>query len=134
MSGEDLELVRSAYEAFARADTDALRNRFLAPDVEWHTPPEIPFEGPHRGVDDVCGLIEEWIAPFDRFTTVLEEVIDAGNRVIVRHRMCGKGRESGVDVDMTVSQVVTVRDGKVIRMDDFWTREEALEAVRQLQG
>jgi ketosteroid isomerase-like protein len=66
---------------------------------------------------------------FDEFTTVVEEMIDAGDRVIACHRMRGKGRESGVEIDTRLVQVVTVRGGKQVRIDDYWTRDEALEAV-----
>ena len=36
--------------------------------------------------------------------------------------------------DLEICQVVAVRDGKLIRMHDFSTCEDALEAAAQLQG
>jgi ketosteroid isomerase-like protein len=41
----------------------------------------------------------------------------------------GRGKASGVEVEMRNWQVCTVRDGKVVRYRVFPTRQEALEAV-----
>jgi ketosteroid isomerase-like protein len=129
MSQENVETVRSGYEAFARGDLDGLRDGFWAAEIEWHTVSGVPFEGIYRGADEVRRGIEDWTGMFDEFTTVVEEMIDAGDRVIACHRMRGKGRESGVEIDTRLVQVVTVRGGKQVRIDDYWTRDEALEAV-----
>ena len=48
--------------------------------------------------------------------------------------MRGRGRDSGVEVDLAICQVVAVRDGKLIRMHDYTSREEAMAAAAQLQG
>jgi hypothetical protein len=37
-------------------------------------------------------------------------------------------------VDLALFQVVAVRDGQLIRMHDYTTREEALEAAAQLRA
>jgi hypothetical protein len=45
---------------------------------------------------------------------------------------CGfyaRGKTSGAEVDMRRGQVLTLRDGKVVRWRLFRTKEEALEAV-----
>jgi ketosteroid isomerase-like protein len=47
--------------------------------------------------------------------------------VTARHR--GRGRESGVTVDARFYVVYRLRDGKVIRADEFSGRAEALEAA-----
>ena len=78
--------------------------------------------------------MDEWTGAFEEITTQVEEMIDAGGVVIVRHRMRGRGRDSGVEVDLAIFQVVAVRDGQLTRMHDYSTREEALEAAAQLQG
>ena len=133
MSPEDLETVRRAYDAFARGDLETLRT-FLAPDIEWRTTPDVPFLGTYSGIDEFLRGMDEWTGAFEEITTRVEELIDTGEHVIVRHRMRGRGRDSGVEVDLEISQVVAVRDGKLIRMHDYASREEALEAAAQLQG
>ena len=117
--------MRAAYEAFGRGDMDALE-QLLHPDIEWRTTPEVPFLGTYRGLDEFLRGMSEWTESFDELTTQIEEFIDAGEHVLVFHRMHGRGRDSGAEVDLAIWQVVSVRDGKLVRMLDFMDREEAL--------
>jgi hypothetical protein len=41
----------------------------------------------------------------------------------------GRGRGSGVETDARFYGVYTVRDAKIVRMDEFTERSEALEAA-----
>jgi uncharacterized protein len=132
MSPEDLAAVKSAYEAFGRGDMDALE-KLLHPDIEWRTTPEVPFLGTYKGLEEFQRGMNEWTESFDDLTTEVEEMIDAGEHALVFHRMHGRGRDSGAEVDLTIWQVVSVRDGKLARMHDFMDRAEALAAA-QLQG
>jgi uncharacterized protein len=127
VSPDDLDIVRRAYDAFARGDLETLRT-FLAPDIEWRTTPDVPFMGNYAGLDEFLRGMNEWTGAFEEITTRVEEMIDAGDSVIVGHRMRGRGRDSGVEVDLAIWQVVAVRDGKLIRMHDYSSRDEALAA------
>jgi ketosteroid isomerase-like protein len=133
MSPEDLEAVQRAYDAFARGDIETLTT-FLAPDIEWRTTPDVPFLGTYSGLDEFLRGMDEWTGAFEEVTTEVEEMIDAGEKVIVHHRMRGRGRDSGVEVDLAIYQVVAVRHGKLTHMHDYLTREEALEAAAQRRG
>jgi len=133
MSPEDLETVRRAYDAFARGDLESLMT-FLHPDIEWRTTPDVPFMGNYSGLDEFLRGMDEWTSAFDDVTTEVQEMIDAGESVIVCHRMRGRGRDSGVEVDLAICQVVAVRDGKLVRMHDYSSRQDALAAADQLQG
>jgi uncharacterized protein len=133
VSPEDLDTVRRAYDAFARGDLETLRT-FLAADIEWRTTPEVPFMGNYVGLDQFLRGMDEWTGAFEEITTEVQEMIDTGENVIVGHRMRGRGRDSGVEVDLAIFQVVAVRDGMLVRMHDYGSREEALEAAAQLQG
>jgi ketosteroid isomerase-like protein len=128
MSPGDLDVVREAYEAFARADLDALQE-LLSPDIEWRTTPDVPFLGNYRGLDQFLAALDEWTESFDELTTTVEEMIDTGDCVVVRHRMHGRGTDSGAEVDLVLWQVVSVRDGRLATMHDFSTREEAMKAA-----
>jgi ketosteroid isomerase-like protein len=129
VSPEDLDTVRRAYDAFARGDLPALE-KLLAPDIEWRTTPDVPFLGNYRGIDEFLAAMNEWTEPFDELTTSVEDIIDLGDRAIVRHRMRGRGTDSGAEVDLVLWQVVTVENGQLTRMHDFQTRDEALAAAR----
>jgi ketosteroid isomerase-like protein len=62
---------------------------------------------------------------------VPERFIDAGHdRVLVFSREGGRGKESGAEVQTHLTaHLWTLRDGKAIRMQSYWERAEALEAV-----
>lgn len=128
MSKGNVDIVRRAYDAFARGDMAALR-QLLSPDIEWRTTPDVPFLGNYRGIDEFLAAMNEWTEPFDELTTTVEEMIDTGDRVVVRHRMRGRGTDSGAEVDLVLWQVVTVENGQLTRMHDFATREEAMQAA-----
>ena len=129
MRPDDLAVVRAAYDAFAGGDFEKLRT-FLAPDIEWRTTPEVPFMGNYVGLDEFLRGMDEWTSAFEGVTTQVEEMIDTGENVIVHHRMRARGRDSGVEVNLAIYQVVAVRDGQLVRMYDYSSRDEALEAAK----
>ena len=62
--------------------------------------------------------------------STVEEVVDGvGDRVFVMARFRGRGRASGAEVKGRHFEVYTVRDRKVIRVEEFSERGEALEAA-----
>jgi len=72
---------------------------------------------------------ERWASAWDELEVSAEEFIDAGNRVLVTAYHRGRGRGSGVEVDTRFYEVYTLRDGKVVRVDEYAERAEALDAA-----
>jgi ketosteroid isomerase-like protein len=72
---------------------------------------------------------EQWEELFDDIRIEPEELIDATDRIVSRLHIIGSGKGSGVDVDQRVYQVVELRDGSIVRVDEFYDRAEALEAA-----
>lgn len=60
---------------------------------------------------------------------LLEDLVDAGDSVVLRIRQRYSGEQSGLMADLEFSQVLTFRKGKVIMPEFFWDHREALEAV-----
>jgi ketosteroid isomerase-like protein len=58
-----------------------------------------------------------------------EELIDAGDQVISVLRAHGRGRLSGIEVEYHPAGIWTIRDGRVVRVVWFASREDALEAI-----
>jgi ketosteroid isomerase-like protein len=132
MSQANVEVVRRAQEAFNRRDLDA----FLAdadPDVVWDWSRAVgPEQGTRRGREEVARFINSWWDAFDESLVVFDEVIDAGDHVVVAFHGRQRGRTSGAEVRGPGSVLVwTFRDGKAIEVTLYQTREEALEAVGQ---
>ena len=71
-------------------------------------------------------LHSEW----ERFGVSLDEVIrDDGDVMAVAERLTGRGRESGVVVEMQVFSVYWGEEGKIVKRQGFNSREEALAAL-----
>jgi ketosteroid isomerase-like protein len=52
-----------------------------------------------------------------------------GDRVLVTVRFRARGRGSGIAVGARLYDLFTLRKGKIVRMDQFSERSEALEAA-----
>jgi ketosteroid isomerase-like protein len=132
VSAENVEIVRRSMEAFASGDLDA----FLAVhhrDSEWSTAADEPNPETFRGHDGLrrfaAEISEAWA---DRFDDVMEfeDFIDLGDWVVVPWTARLQGRSSGIEVDVSETYAVRVEDGRIVRVHEYRTREEAIEAVR----
>ena len=73
--------------------------------------------------------LARWKAEWHDYRVMPEEFVDSGDSVVVTVRLRGRGRGSGVEVDARFYDVYTLRDGKIVRMDQFTERSQAFEAV-----
>ena len=101
------------------------RSYNAAPDIVWN-PVE---EASGRGHDAVRASLARWKDAWDEYDVTHEEFVDAGDRVVVMLHLRGRGRGSGVEIDARFFDVYTIRDGKIVRMDEFTVRSAALEAA-----
>jgi ketosteroid isomerase-like protein len=130
MSQENVEVVRSANEAFLTGDVEKALAA-LDPGIEWHATVGGIDEGRvYRGREEVVRAFVEYFEVWERMEMRADEYIDAGgDDVVVFHHEVAKGRESGVVVETDTGTVQTVRDGKVIRVRSFMDRRDALKAA-----
>jgi ketosteroid isomerase-like protein len=120
MSQENVEVVRR----FLLADVeDAMP--YADPDIVWN-PAE---ESAAQGHDAVRESLERWKGEWDDYELLPEEFEHMGDRVLAIVRLRGRGRGSGVKIDARFYDVFTLRQGKIVRMDQFTEQSEALEAV-----
>ena len=130
MSEENVEIVRRALEAWGRGEPKAVAD-LLDPDVEWSMPPNIPDAGTYTGRDEVVRRLEEFLEAWDDLAVTVEELVDAGDRVVALVRYSGRGRESGIEIGGmgTDAQVWTLRNGKALRVQLYGGTADALEAA-----
>ena len=122
MSRENVEIVRS----FLTAEVDEALG-YAHPDIVWNPTEEIAAEG-HGAVR---ASLERWKKEWHDYELIPEELDDMGDRVVATVRVRGRGRVSGIEVDARFYDVYTLRDGMIVRMDQFTERSEALEAAEQ---
>jgi ketosteroid isomerase-like protein len=130
MSQENVEIVKAAYEAFARGGLDPWLEHF-ADDVEWRSIEGAPDDvGPIHGKDALRAWLQDWIDMFDGFWMEPIQLIDAGDDTVVAvERFGGRAKLSGVETDQTETEVFTIRDGKIAQGREYATRHDALEAA-----
>jgi ketosteroid isomerase-like protein len=125
MSQENAENVRRAFEAwFLRGDSEEALAR-LDPDIVYKPAQEEAVQG----LDAALASWERWQASWQEQEVTLEETIDAGDHVIQAILFRGRGRGSGVEVEGRFFQVLTIKDGKAVRWEEFSDRAEALKAA-----
>jgi ketosteroid isomerase-like protein len=100
-----------------------------APDFELHERPDLPDARVYVGREEAK---EFWRKTWEIFSTIhwrTREVIDRGDVVIAVNRIVGTGRESNVEVEMDEADLFWFRDGLLVRLQAFGSREEALAAA-----
>ena len=127
MSQENVEIVRATIEVWNAGDMDALRELY-DPDVILRMPEDWPEPGPYVGREAVLRHWEQQREAFDAdIVEPISDFIDTADHVLVRFVWRGTGY--GPESNMEVTQVITVRKGRVFLLEHFWDHAEALEAV-----
>jgi ketosteroid isomerase-like protein len=130
MSQENVEIVRAAWNAWTSDGLEGLVE-YLTDDFD-HRAIEgaLDDRGLMRGKDAFRAYIQDWLDTFDDVRTEVVDLIDAGDdKVIAVLRLSGRAKLSGVETDLTYAVVYTIRDGKVARGREYWTKDQALEAA-----
>jgi ketosteroid isomerase-like protein len=129
MSQENVEIVRRCYGFWPDRDLSTIAE-LVDPNVVLDLSRNVLNPGVHYGLDGFRRFLEEIDETWEDFQINPEEFLDAGNNVFVAYRISGKGRGSGVEAEMRVFGVWTLRGGKVARFTGgYRDRTEALEAA-----
>jgi ketosteroid isomerase-like protein len=129
MSQENVDLVRRVFEAHNRRDWDTVYS-FYAPDIVWEDVDGLWGDwGTARGTEGVRAAWRRWLGALERPVFTADDIRDAGDEVLVRLRMSGRGRESRVHVEQVIAMVWTVHRGRVTYVRVYRDRADALAAV-----
>jgi len=130
MSEDNVEIVRRAVQEFNERGFDGIGDSDLvADDFEFHEPPEQPAPRVAEGREAVRKLGGEFDAAWEKHRSEPQEIraLDA-DRVLLVSVEHFKGRD-GIEVEAPFAAVFTVRDGKLVRWQAFWDKENALKAA-----
>jgi ketosteroid isomerase-like protein len=128
MSRENVEVVRRATDAFNGGGIDAALD-FFDEEIEWTTTGIFLEAGTYRGHDGVRRYMGALAAELDDLQSEPEELIDAGDAVVVPFHLLARGKQSGAPVDFAGVLVYWLRNGKIFRIRNYLERSEALEAA-----
>ena len=127
MSQENVDFVRGFYTAGETMDREQLLDalpglipQICDPEIEWIEDPARADSRVYHGHDGVLESFRRWLENFDEYSFTLEEVVDCGDDVFVVARERARGAASGATADAAIYQVITMREGKVLRVREFY--------------
>jgi len=142
MSEANVEVVRSVlvpFESVNVADVDwsAVPVRELlagvcAPDIELRTLESGIGTGVgelYRGLDGLISYLHEWMEPFGEYRIEWSDYIEDGDFVLVPSIQWGIGGGSGVRVELELVYACEVKDGRIARVLQYDTVEDARAAI-----
>lgn len=121
MSAENVRLVEQIYQCFATGDIPGVVAR-LSPEIEWNEAENFPYAdgNPYRGPDAILGgvfarLGGEW----EGFAAHPEQILDAGDTVIMLGRYVGTCKATGRSMNPQVAHIWTLADGKAVKFQQL---------------
>lgn len=98
-------------------------------DGEWINSREDPDHAIHRGTQAIEKLYASWMEAYPDLRVHPVEAKASGSHVFLWVRFSGQGAASGIPLDMELAHVVTLEDGRIRRLVEYFDRREALEAA-----
>ncbi len=119
-----------AYETNAYASFDAMRET-MDPKVVLHQSPDLPFGGDYEGYEGYERWAKAMASLFDRLEVKEREFFEHDDKVVVFCRFITRSRVNGSTQDFPMTQVVTVRRGKIVDFRPFYWNVPAYIAAAQ---
>ncbi len=128
----NVNIVQQVYTAFAKRDISAILS-VLSPDVEWGEPPN-PFN-PAAGTRHGHEGFLEWlnIGRQSEEIMVLEPrkfLVDSDTVAVVGYTKC-LAKPTGRSYETDFVHLITIKEGKIVRFQEFFDTYAAAEAFRQ---
>jgi hypothetical protein len=83
-----------------------------------------------KGVDGFLNFWRDWLSAWESWNLGPPEFIDVDeNRVLVSYEVRARSKTDQVEVTIEAANLMTLRNGKLTRLELFFNREKALEAA-----
>ena len=129
MSQENVEIVRRSVAALAAGDWQAVFETW-DPEIEWHFELEAVISGVRRSRDQVRAALSSFMTEWEDFAVEVEDLIATDDeRVVLVAHLTGRGRGSGIPLDFRLTNIFTIRGGRIVTVKEYFDREQALEAA-----
>ena len=97
--------------------------------VEWDYVGAFPEAVTYHGPEQVAGFFRDWAGGFDDFGFEADQIVDAGDSVLVLLHQWGRGKDTGAMVESRTWQVFDFLEGKVVHCRGYATKAEALASA-----
>ena len=130
MATGNADLIRPIYEEWGRGNWRSYFDVY-DPEMEWGWSSEfLGLGGVCRDDRDPNPRLRTWLKGWDYWRAEADEFLEVGDYVVVLTTYHGRGRESGVEIEQLGAHVFKLRDGKVVRLEIFASRERAIASVQ----
>jgi ketosteroid isomerase-like protein len=124
-----VNLIQAAFRAFESGDMDGVL-RLCDENIEIIQDANLlGVPGRQHGHAGVLEAFALWPDLWDDFRVEILRVHDSGDRVIVATVNRGRGKDSGVPVEMPFTFLFLIRAGKIAEWRLFMSEDQALKAV-----
>jgi ketosteroid isomerase-like protein len=128
MSEENVDILRRVlafYETTGEHLTESYASDFVWDMSNYRGWPE---QAIYEGIDGMRRFLAEWSRVFD-WEYEVESLHDAGDRMVTIVSQRGRTSSAGPAVEMCNGLVWTLRDGKIVRVENYADPDEALRAA-----
>ena len=117
---ENTELVQQGYQHFKNGDIQGLLG-LLSEDVEWKLfeIEGVPFSGMHRGPERVGEYFSQIFDTEEVLHFEPREFVAQGDKVVALGHYAWRVKSTGREYESDFVHVISVRDGKVARYQEF---------------
>jgi ketosteroid isomerase-like protein len=133
MPSQNVEIIRSLYEAANRRDYEAYFAG-LAPEIEFHLSGAFPdLDHVYRGHTGIQEFADQFIEPWEELSVEPDRIIEIDDRVLALVHFRARGRD-GIEVQLPLAHLWTLWKGLAVRMDAYSNQQKALEAAGLREG
>jgi uncharacterized protein (TIGR02246 family) len=130
MAQDPLDIVRRSAERWNAGDFEGM--------FELYTDDVVLVTGEHwpeanvttKGKDAFRESTRDWLSVWEQVQLETDHVEAYGDRVVATGQWRSTGRTSGVEGTMPIHMVMTVRDGKISRLEYYPDHDSAVAAAR----
>ena len=104
----------------SRQKTTGEFKRLCDSDLEWIQNEGFPYGGHHRGADEVVeNVFRTFSNHWERWSFGVEEILDAGDAVIVLGEYSGRHKATGKSLRAAAAHVYNLRNGLIHRFRQY---------------
>lgn len=130
VSEENVDIVRACFTAYEQGDFRyGIEHGILDRAIEYSEAHEESGGPTYRGLESLEEGFADFLRSWEDYRCAAAELIDAGDKVVISGRQWGVERDGGKRVESPFFQVWTLRDGRVVGIRNFASRDAALDAA-----
>jgi len=136
MSEDNVAFVRGLFDGAAGLDKQTLLDilpeavaQAFTEDAVWEEDPGRADQQIWRGHEGICASWRRWLDQWEEYSFEVTDLEDHDDRVFAVMTEQARGQSSGANVSATNHLVLTFRDGKIDRYQEFYDEQQARAAL-----